>query len=109
MFLGQPAVCECGSGGAALSTPHECPGMTRSARQAPDLLRDTETCGASLVQHHTKPRPASHGLPALLEDPVRRTYKRLLAISFLATATTYLLVDLSYQVGDRAESARIRI
>ena len=105
VFLGQPAVCECGPEGKTLSTPHECSTMARGTAVAPDLLRDTESCAAaSLVQHHTrqvKPRQAvtsSSGLPALVEDPVRRTYKRLLAISFLTTATTYFLVDLSYQV-----------
>ena len=29
IFLGEPAVCECGPSGAELARPHECPKMAR--------------------------------------------------------------------------------
>ena len=64
--------------------------MTRSK---PDILRDTEITDMINVMEKTK-----NTIPAMVEDPVRRTYKRILAVTFITTSTLYILVDLSYQV-----------
>jgi hypothetical protein len=37
-------------------------------------------------------------LPLLLEDPVRRRYKVLLASSFILTSSLYLLVDSAFHI-----------
>jgi hypothetical protein len=37
-------------------------------------------------------------LPVLLEDPVRRRYKVLLATSFILTSSLYLLVDSAFHI-----------
>ena len=92
IFTGQPGVCECGPSGSVSTTPHECPKMTRSR---PDILRDTEV--TDMITGIKKENKDS-GIPAMLEDPVRRTYKKLLAFSFLATSALYIIVDLSFQV-----------
>ena len=91
IFTGQPGVCECGPSGSVRTTPHECPKMTRSR---PDILRDTEV--TDMITGQAK--KDKNSIPALLEDPVRRTYKKFLAISFLVTSFVYILVDLSFQV-----------
>jgi hypothetical protein len=90
IFTGQPAVCECGPSGSVLARPHECPKMTRSK---PDILRDTEITDMINVMEKNKKT-----IPAMVEDPVRRTYKRILAVTFITTSTLYILVDLSFQV-----------
>ena len=90
IFMGQPAVCECGPSGSVLARPHECPKMTRSK---PDILRDTEITDMINVMEKSKST-----IPAMVEDPVRRTYKRILAITFIFTSTLYILVDISFQV-----------
>ena len=64
--------------------------MTRSK---PDILRDTEITDMINVMEKTK-----NTIPAMVEDPVRRTYKRILAVTFITTSTLYILVDLSFQV-----------
>jgi len=83
-------VCECGPSGSVLSRPHECPKMTRSR---PDILRDTEVTDMINVMEKNKDT-----IPAMVEDPVRRIYKRILAVTFLATSLLYILVDLSFQI-----------
>ena len=88
--MGQPDVCECGPSGSVLTRPHECPKMTRSK---PDILRDTEITDMINVMEKNKKT-----IPAMVEDPVRRTYKRMLAVTFITTSTLYILVDLSFQV-----------
>ena len=37
-------------------------------------------------------------LPVLLEDPVRRRYKAILTVSFIATSGLYIVVDVIFQV-----------
>ena len=64
--------------------------MTRSR---PDILRDTEVTDMMNVMEKNK-----NTIPIMVEDPVRRKYKRLLAITFITTSTLYILVDLSFQV-----------
>jgi hypothetical protein len=64
--------------------------MTRSK---PDILRDTETTDMINVLEKNK-----NTIPAMVEDPVRRTYKKILAVTFITTSTLYILVDLSFQV-----------
>ena len=83
-------MCECGPSGAVLSSPHQCSKMTRSR---PDILRDTETTDMMNGLENSK-----NHIPALVEDPVRRTYKRILAMSFIITSALYIVVDLSFQV-----------
>ena len=69
-------------------------------RSRPDILRDTE---ASEMLHNvlekTKLQTQVPSIPALVEDPVRRIYKRILAVSFIFTCCLYVLIDLSFQVG----------
>ena len=100
ILMGPPAVCECGPSGSVLSTPHECPKMARSR---PDILRDTEAGDLAnteqMIKHNSKLNGHSNGgIPALVEDPVRRTYKKLLAISFIFTCSLHILLDLIFQV-----------
>ena len=51
-------------------------------RSRPDILRDTES---SSMLHSLEKAKLGHspapGIPALVEDPVRRVYKRILATS----------------------------
>ena len=37
-------------------------------------------------------------LPVLLEDPVRRRYKAILTVTFIATSGLYIVVDVIFQV-----------
>ena len=64
--------------------------MTRSR---PDILRDTEVTDMINVMEKNK-----NTIPAMVEDPVRRIYKRILAVTFLTTSSLYILVDLIFQV-----------
>ena len=101
IFLGQHAVCECGPSGSELAWPHECPKIARNPLR-PDILRDTEGGGGvdqtMLQQQNVQEKSGRKGIPALLEDPVRRRYKTILALSFLTTSTLYILVDIIFQV-----------
>lgn len=102
IFLGEPAVCECGPSGAELSRPHECPKMARSR---PDILRDTEARqDQSMLQTET-PQKCKKTLPAMLEDPVRRRYKALLTVSFLFTSGLYIIVDIIFQIQSAVTSS----
>jgi len=84
VLVGEPAACECGPSATELNRPHECPKMSvRAAR--PDLLRGTDPGVKSTI-------------PLLLEDPVRRRYKILLAASFLLSTSVYLLVDSVFHI-----------
>ena len=47
---------------------------------------------------HHQSNGHKHSIPAMVEDPVRRTYKRLLAITFIFTSSLHVLVDLIFQV-----------
>ena len=67
--------------------------MTRSR---PDILRDTEVTDMMNRMEKTK-----NTIPAMVEDPVRRTYKRILAVSFISISALYIIVDLSFQVTNR--------
>jgi len=82
VLVGEPAACECGPSGSELARPHECPKMSMS-RCRPDLLRDTDQ---------------KTSIPALLEDPVRRRYKLLLATSFIISCSMYLLVESIFHI-----------
>jgi hypothetical protein len=64
--------------------------MTRSR---PDILRDTEVTDMINVMEKNK-----NTIPAMVEDPVRRKYKRILAVTFITTSILYILVELSFQV-----------
>ena len=64
--------------------------MTRSR---PDILRDTEVTDMMNVMEKNK-----NTIPIMVEDPVRRKYKRILAVTFITTSILYILVDLSFQV-----------
>ena len=64
--------------------------MTRSR---PDILRDTEVTDMMNVMEKNK-----NTIPAMVEDPVRRKYKRILAVTFITTSILYILVDFSFQV-----------
>jgi len=64
--------------------------MTRSR---PDILRDTEVTDMMNGMEKTK-----NTIPAMVEDPVRRTYKRILAVSFIIISSLYIIVDLSFQI-----------
>ena len=64
--------------------------MTRSK---PDILRDTEVTDMMNVMEKNK-----NTIPAMVEDPVRRKYKRILSLTFITTSILYILVDLSFQV-----------
>jgi len=97
IFTGQPAVCECGPSGAVLSRPHECPKMTRSR---PDILRDTEVTDMINVMEKNKKT-----IPVMVEDPVRRVYKRILAFTFIITSSLYILVDLVFQIQSAVTSS----
>ena len=101
ILMGPPAVCECGPSGAVLSTPHECPKMARSR---PDILRDTETTDMMNVMEKSVGKQNTT-IPALVEDPVRRTYKRLLAVTFLSTCSFYILLDLMFQIQSTVTSS----
>ena len=90
IFLGEPAVCECGPSGAELTRPHECPKMARwsdfckfggernpiflVSRSRPDILRDTESrLGERMLPPASPPstvEKTKKSLPVLLEDPV---------------------------------------
>ena len=82
-----------------ISTPHECHKMARSR---PDNLRDTEAGDLAnseqMIRHQKLKGRSDGGIPTLVEDPVRRTYKRLLAISFIFTCSLHILLDLIFQV-----------
>ena len=89
------------------------------SRLRPDILRDTESSSSTdiagetvegkgeveqltkvEVQQVTKPwdtRPA--------EDPVRRSYRRLLGVSLCVTNIGYILADLSCQVVAHVETS----
>jgi hypothetical protein len=97
IFTGQPAVCECGPSGSVLSRPHECPKMTRSR---PDILRDTEVTDMINGMEKTK-----NSIPAMVEDPVRRRYKTILAVTFIITSVLYIIVDLSFQIQSAVTSS----
>ena len=101
ILMGPPAVCECGPSGAVLSTPHECPKMARSR---PDILRDTETTDMMNVLEKSVMKQNTT-IPALVEDPVRRTYKRLLAVTFISTCSLYILLDLMFQIQSTVTSS----
>jgi len=101
ILMGPPAVCECGPSGAVLSTPHECPKMARSR---PDILRDAEASEMfQSAAEKTKVAPPST-IPAMVEDPVRRIYKRILALTFISTCSLYVLIDLSFQIQSSVSS-----
>ena len=102
ILMGPPAVCECGPSGAVLSTPHECPKMARSR---PDILRETETTDMMNVMEKSVMKQQTTTIPALVEDPVRRTYKRLLALSFISTCSFYILLDLMFQIQSTVSSS----
>jgi len=106
IFLGEPAVCECGPSGAELARPHECPKMARSR---PDILRDTESrLGESMLPPASPPSTAEKtkkSLPVLLEDPVRRRYKAILTVSFIATSGLYIVVDVIFQIQSAVTSS----
>ena len=66
-------------------------------RSRPDILRDAEA--SEIFQTSIeKTKAARPTIPAMVEDPVRRIYKRILALTFLSTCTLYVLIDLSFQV-----------
>jgi len=99
IFLGEPAVCECGPSGAELTRPHECPKMARSR---PDILRDTESrLGERMLPPASPPstvEKTKKSLPLLLEDPVRRRYKAVLTVTFIITSGLYIIVDVIFQI-----------
>ena len=45
-------------------------------------------------------------LPLLLEDPVRRRYKAILTVTFIATSGLYIVVDVIFQVGNNSMSVK---
>ena len=45
-----------------------------------------------------KSKASQPTIPAMVEDPVRRIYKRILALTFISTCSLYVLIDLSFQV-----------
>ena len=53
----------------------------------------------TVVPEKVKPAAAVASIPALVEDPVRRCYKRILAVTFISTCCLYVIIDLSFQVG----------
>ena len=61
----------------------------------------------TVVPEKVKPAAAVASIPALVEDPVRRCYKRILAVTFIATCCLYVVIDLSFQVGERSEGGSI--
>ena len=52
----------------------------------------------TVVPEKVKPAAAVASIPALVEDPVRRCYKRILAVTFISTCCLYVIIDLSFQV-----------
>lgn len=105
IFLGEPAVCECGPSGAELTRPHECPKMARSR---PDILRDTEERQEQGMLQPVQPQyseKTKKTLPTLLEDPVRRRYKAMLSVSFLLTSGLYIIVDIVFQIQSAVTSS----
>ena len=69
------------------------------ARSRPDILRDTETTDMISVMEKSNGKHSQVStIPALVEDPVRRVYKKLLALTFIPTCTFYILLDLIFQV-----------
>lgn len=56
----------------------------------------------TVVPEKVKPAAAVASIPALVEDPVRRCYKRILAVTFISTCCLYVIIDLSFQVGEAA-------
>ena len=60
----------------------------------------------TVVPEKVKPAAAVASIPALVEDPVRRCYKRILAVTFISTCCLYVIIDLSFQVG-RSEGGSI--
>ena len=62
-------------------------------RSRPDILRDTELTDMINVMEKNKKT-----IPIMVEDPVRRIYKRILAFTFIITSSLYILVDLIFQV-----------
>lgn len=68
-------------------------------RSRPDILRDTETTDMINVMEKSQPNgKQAQNIPALVEDPVRRIYKKFLAISFIFTCSLHILLDLIFQV-----------
>jgi len=103
IFMGEPAVCECGPSGTELSLPHECPKMaSNTGLSKPDLLQDMEDQMDSLMTNKTPTEnKVEHGkkdIPAMLEDPVRRRYKSILAVTFITTSIIYILVDIIFEI-----------
>ena len=72
------------------------------ARSRPDILRDTETTDMiNVMEKSNGSGGKSHtngSIPAMVEDPVRRVYKKLLAVSFIFTCSLHILLDLIFQV-----------
>ena len=72
------------------------------SRSRPDILRDTESrLGESMLPPASPPSTAEKtkkSLPVLLEDPVRRRYKAILTVTFIATSGLYIVVDVIFQV-----------
>ena len=65
------------------------------ARSRPDILRDTDTTNMNSVTEKSNGKDSQAStLPALVEDPVRRVYKKLLAVTFIPTCSFYILLDL---------------
>ena len=58
----------------------------------------------TVVPEKVKPAAAVASIPALVEDPVRRCYKRILAVTFISTCCLYVIIDLSFQVGSEGGS-----
>merc|ERR1711953_408287 len=111
IFLGEPAVCECGPSGAELTRPHECPKMARSR---PDILRDTESrMGERMLPPASPPSTVDktkNSLPVLLEDPVRRRYKAVIIVDVIfqiqsAVTSNYLTSAPIEDLSELAESA----
>ena len=71
-------------------------------------MRDTEASEMlqTVVPEKVKPAAAVASIPALVEDPVRRCYKRILAVTFISTCCLYVIIDLSFQVGERGRQHR---
>ena len=65
-------------------------------------MRDTEAASEMLTSVFEKAKPTKQtpltSIPAMVEDPVRRVYKKILAISFILTCCIYVIIDLSFQV-----------
>ena len=85
-------------------TPSPC------SRSRPDILRDTESrLGESMLPPASPPSTAEKtkkSLPLLLEDPVRRRYKAILTVTFIATSGLYIVVDVIFQVTTSSVSAK---